>query len=373
MSGYLDDLQSRLVDASRELSRARRRHARRRGAWCAALIVLATPPALAATGVWRPQLGDGKTPAPEISADSPPADQLALLGVLRREQTETDRGVASRYALRFVGAGSITGVRTDSIRLLAQSSQDRGVVLVPVERYERRLPGELPEQLRKRLEVTIDDALCVYQLDIDGAGAACYSTADVKAGRAWMMLGHRAMWIVPDGVASVRTEYADHAPITAPAKENAVIFSAPEGRVLELRATFLGEDGKPLLVIDRSPKPAPSPAPAPAAPAAPATDVTHTGVVHGIGVRGVGGDAVYELQVRMAGAPGSYVVLERPACVGKRRVRSFYGSSAPFTVIAIPPSFGDFGAVRWCPGTYRGTIRPQRARKPIGTFSFQVH
>lgn len=369
MSGYLDDLQSRLVDASRELSRARRRRARRRGACCAALIVLFTPPALAATGVWRPQLGDGKTPAPKISADSPPVEQLALLGVLRRAQTEADRGVASRYALRFVGAGSITGVRTDSIRLLAQSSQDRGVVLVPVERYERRLPGELPEDLRRRVEVTIDDALCIYQLDVDGAGAACYSTADVKAGRAWMMLGHRSMWVVPDGVASVRTEYADHAPITAPAKDNIVIFSAPKRRVQELRTTFLDPDGKPLLVTDRNPKPIPTPAPAPAAPA---NDVTHTGVVHGIGVRGAGADAVYELQVQMAGSPGSYVVLQRPACAGKRRVRSFYGSSTPFTVIAIPPSFGDFATARWCPGTYRGTIRPQRARKPIGTFSFQV-
>ena len=66
---YLVTLQARFVDASRELSRARRRRVRRRGAICAALIVLITPPALAATGVWRPTLGDGSGPSPQISAD----------------------------------------------------------------------------------------------------------------------------------------------------------------------------------------------------------------------------------------------------------------------------------------------------------------
>ena len=187
-----------------------------------------------------------------------------------------------------------------------------------------------------------------------------------------MMLGRRSMWIVPDGVSSIRTEYTDHAPITAPANENIVIFSAPESPLQERRTTFLDQDGQPVLVIDRSASPAPADAAPAPAPAAPETDVTHTGVVHGIGVRGAGLEAVYELQVRLNGSPGSYVVLERPTCAGKQRVRSFYGSSTPFTVIAIPPSFADFRNARWCPGTYRGTIRPQGARKPIGTFSFQV-
>jgi hypothetical protein len=367
MSGYLDNLQARLVDASRELSRARRRRARRRGAWCAALIVLVTPPALAATGVWRPQLGDGKTPAPEISADSPPAAQLALLGVLRRGQTDADRGIASRYALKFVSSPSITGVRTDSIRLLAQSSQDRGVVLVPVERYERRLPGEIPDELRKRLEVTIDDALCIYQLDTDGAGVACYSSADIKEGRAWMMLGHRALWIVPDGVISVRTEYTDHAPITAPAHDNAVIFSAPEGRAEERRSTFLDADGKPVRVIERPTGGGPG-----LAPAAPAPGATHSGAVRRIGVRGTGLEAVYELRVRLPRHHGGYVVLERPACAGKRRVRSFAGGNASEIPVGIAPSFGDQRKTRWCPGTYRGSVRLPRARRPIGTFSFRV-
>lgn len=369
MSGYLDDLQARLVDASRELSRARRRRARRRGALCAALVVLATPPALAATGVWRPALGDGEGPAPQVSADAPPRGQLAMLGVLRREQTEADRGVATRYALKFVDSPGITGVRTDSIRLLAQSAQDRGVVLVPVERYERRLPADVPDELRKRVERTIDNALCLYQLDsVDGAGAACFSDADVQEGRAWMMLGHRALWIVPDGVAAVRTEYAGLQPITTAARDNAAVFSAPDGRVEAQRTTFLDKDGKPVRVIEppaavRSTEPP---------RAAAATGATHTGIVRRVSVQGQGADAVYVLGVRIKAYQGAYVVLERPACAGKRRVRYFSGTSVANSPIFVGPSLGDISNQRWCPGTYRGTIRFQGARKPAGTFSFRI-
>ncbi|RKQ86186.1 hypothetical protein C8N24_4196 [Solirubrobacter pauli] len=366
--GSLDALQARLVAASRELTRARRRRARRRGAVCAALIVLVTPPALAATGVWRPTLGDGEGPAPAISADAPPPDQLATLGVLRRAQTEADRGVATRYALKFVDSPSLKGVRTDSIRLLAQSDQDRGVVLVPVERYERRLPGDIPEELRRRVERTIHDALCVYQLDsVDGAGAACYSTADVKEGRAWGMLGHRALWIVPDGVTTVRTEYARRDPIVAPVRDNAAIFTAPEGPAEERRTTWLDADGKAVRVIERALGGATG-----APPLAPrAAGATHTGVVTRVGRIGQGLDAGYELVLRMR-RPGFYVVLERPACAGKTRVRGFAGTTSREMRMPITPSFGDFGNERWCPGVYRGIVRVPRARKPAGTFSFRV-
>lgn len=373
MTGYLDDLQARFVDASRELSRARRRRARRRAGWCAALVVLVTPPALAATGVWRPTLGDGKRPAPSVSAVAPPADQLAMLAVLRREQTDADRGIATRYALRFVDSPGITGVRTDSIRLLAQSPQDRGVVLVPVERYELKLPGDLPAKARKQVERTIDDALCLYQLDaVDGAGVACFSSADVKEGRAWMMLGHRALWIVPDGVTRVRTEYSGHEPITAPARENAVIFSAPRGRVEARRTTFLDGEDRPVRVIEPPKGNDAAQTADPARATTPAPGATRTGVVRRVNVQGQGADAVYVLRVRIKAYQGAYVVLERPPCAGKRRVRTFHGTSIPNAPIPISPSLGDMSNTRWCPGTYRGIVRFPRAAKPAGTFSFRV-
>jgi len=367
--GSLDGLQARLVAASRELSRARRRRVRRRGAVCAALIVLVTPPALAATGVWRPALGDGEGPAPEISADAPPPDQLAMLGVLRREQTEADRGVATRYALKFVDSPGMKGVRTDSIRLLAQSDEDRGVVLVPVKRYERRLPGEIPPELRKRVERTIDDALCVYQLDIDGAGVACYSSEDVKQGNVWMGLGRRTFMLVPDGVASVRTEYVGHDRIDAPVRENAVVFTRPAGLVAERRIVFLDTHGKPVHVIDREIGPTHAP------PTRPATGATRTGAVRHVRIQGQGHgrEAAYDVLVRTPHDGHTlFLVLERPACAGKRRVMSSYGGLRGDLQVVLTPSFGDDVNARWCPGTYRGSVRVKDERKPLGTFSFRV-
>lgn len=371
MSDYLDTLQAKLVDASRELSRARRRRVRRRGAVCAALIVLVTPPALAATGVWRPTFGDGQGPGPQVSADAPPPDQLAAFGVLRREQTEADRGAATRYALQFVDSPKLK-VRTNHIRLLTESAQDRGVVLVPVERYAPQtppLPADAPPEMRKALQrPPIDDALCILQLDsVDGAGVACYSTADVKEGRAWGMLGHRSLWIVPDGVTTVRTEYADRDPIVAPVHDNAAIFTAPGGRLDERRTVWLDKDGNPVRVIER---PAGgTTAEPPLAPRAEGT--THTGVVRRVGVTGEGLDARYELLVRLRRS-GFYFVLERPACAGKRRVRTFAGTSGNELRMPVTPSFGDLDNARWCPGVYRGIVRAPKARKPAGTFSFRV-
>ena len=316
----LDALQERLVAASRELTRARRRKVRRRGAVCAALVVLVTPPALAATGVWRPTLGDGRGRAPEISTDAPPPDQLALLGVLRREQTEADRGVATRYALKFVDSPGMKGVRTDSIRLLAQSDQDRGVVLVPVKHYERRLPGEIPPELRKRAEKTIDDALCVYQLDIDGAGVACYSSEDVKQGNVWMGLGRRTFMLVPDGVASVRTEYADRDPIDAPVRENAVVFTRPDGPLAERRIVFLDADGKSVHVVDREIGPRQAP------PTRPAAGATRTGGVRHVRLQGQGRGA--RRPTTSSSAPRTTATRSSSSCSGRRAPASG-GSRAP--------------------------------------------
>lgn len=340
MSG-LDTLQERLVNASRELSRARRRKVRRRGAVCAALIVLITPPALAATGVWRPTLGDGEGPTPEISADAPPPEQLALFGVLRHEQTDTDRGV----------------------------------VLVPVERYEPQnppLPADTPPEVRKAIErPPIEDALCVYQLDsTDGAGVACHSSADIQAGRAWMMLGHRSLWIVPDGVAKVRTEYTNHEPIEAPAHDNAVIFTAPKGRIIERRSLFLDASGKELLRIDR-PTGGPTELPAVTDPRAP--DSTRTGAVRRVAISGKGGDARYELLVRRPRYVMFSLVLNRPACFKKRRVVQRYGpGSGRLQQVDVHPSLGDFNNARWCAGRYTGFVRMAGEREPSGTFSFRV-
>jgi hypothetical protein len=275
--------------------------------------------------------------------------------------------VATRYALQFVDSPGLKGVRTNSIRLLTQSPQDRGVVLVPAERYERRLPGDIPAETRKRLERTIDDALCVYQLDsVDGAGVACYSTEDVKEGRAWGMLGHRSLWIVPDGVTSVRTEYADHDPIVAPVHDNAAIFTAPDGRVEELRTTWLDDGGESVRVIERPTGPSGPP------PSTPADGATRSGVVRSVRLQGSGRQAGFQVRIRVPRGPAFTLELERPACAGKRRVSSSYGGLTREAIIIVTPDYGDQRLAQWCPGTYRGSVRPKGARRSVGTFSFRV-
>jgi hypothetical protein len=290
-----------------------------------------------------------------------------MLSVLRRPQTEADRGAASQYALQFVDSPSIEGVRTDSIRLLAQSSQDRGIVLVPVTRYVPRtppLPADTPPEVRRTIErPPIENALCLYQLDIDGGGVACRSTADVREGRAWMMLGHRSFWLVPDGVATVRSEYADHAPIETAVHQNVGLFTAPQAETL--RTTFLDNDGKAVRTIEQ---PRGEILKGPAAKVdPPASGATHTGAISRVALRG----EYYELLVRAARPRSLTVVLDRPACAGRRHV-----SEAPGSVrgeqqsVVVHPSLGDFHRAHWCPGTYRGAVRVNHKR--VGTFSFRV-
>ena len=363
---YLDSLQEQFVAASRELHRARRRRVRRRGAVCAALLVLITPPALAATGVWRPELGDGRTPAPEIAADAPPADQLATLGVLRRPQSDADRGVASRYALQFVSSPAIQGVRTDSIRLL--SSADRGIVLVPVHRYKRQpppIPADAPPEVRKLLDPPpVDDALCVFQIDVDGAGTGCYSTADVREGRVWMALGHRALWIVPDGVASVRSEYEGGQSVDAPVRDNAAVYEVPGKQIVAGRTTFLDAAGKPVRVIEGEHGrfkglPAEIDPPAPGA--------KHSGAIRRVALRG----DRYELLIRAPRRATLTLVLHRPACLSPRRVVQRQGTIlSALRQIDVHPSLGDNDNATWCPGAYRGFLRVNGKR--LGTFSFTV-
>jgi hypothetical protein len=164
VNDYLERVRTQLVDTSQVLHARRRRRWPRRGLIASGVVVLVGAPALAATGVWRPPIGDGAGPAPQISEKAPPADQLALLGVLRRPQTAADRGAASQSALQLLNSPSIEGVRTNSVRLLVRSPRDRGVVLVPVVRYAPEappLPADTPSRFARPSAGPRSMTLCV--------------------------------------------------------------------------------------------------------------------------------------------------------------------------------------------------------------------
>jgi len=131
-------------------------------------VVAVAGAATAATGVWRPQIGDERRGTPSISASAVPADQLEIFGVLRRPAGPEDRNAEVRQVLKLIGRG-VRGVRTDAVRFLAPASGTSGAqILVPAQRAHG-----------------IDDALCLYVVDpADGAGSSCFTTEMVSAGTA---------------------------------------------------------------------------------------------------------------------------------------------------------------------------------------------
>jgi hypothetical protein len=215
--------------------------------------------AAVAQTIWAPQLGDDRRGHPTASASSPPADQLAVLGVLRRPATVADHGAQSTYALRLMNP-SLVGIRTAYVRLLGTQSDGLGFVLVPVASYGS------PDGTGSK-----PDALCLFSRDTDGGGLGCFTTSELLAGAAVMemyepapaspapagleaaspgaaspgaagmgpasptagyqrvrgavnLAGSRVFGLVPDGVASVRVTN-DLGSVTAAVTDN--FFEAP--------------------------------------------------------------------------------------------------------------------------------------------------
>lgn len=224
MSDYRERLGDQLRNAAeRELrpdfESAPERHGRRRparrtvGVIVAALAVSGT--AVAATRPWEPVLGDPDDPTTQ-DVDSPPPKQLRLLGVLRRPPTAADRDAATQATFQYVGPGS-KNVHVKYIRRLGSSAPGRAVVLVPAQRFA--LQGDLP----------IDDALCVFYSEpkIDGGGKACFSTAELREGKAIASLGRDVYGLVPDGVATVSALFAGDSAVTAPVQDNFFVLRSP--------------------------------------------------------------------------------------------------------------------------------------------------
>ncbi len=167
LEGFSHDLAA----AGERLARrdlVRRRHARFAALAVAAILAIAGA-AVAATAIWQPQLGDDRRGHPTASGSAPPADQLEHLGVLRRDQTDADRGAQSRYALSFQDP-SLKGIRTAYVRLLGTRPDGRGYVLIPVASWQG-----------------IRDALCLWDQDVEGGGQSCFSTEQIRDGRATML------------------------------------------------------------------------------------------------------------------------------------------------------------------------------------------
>lgn len=83
-----------------------------------------------ATGLWRPQLGSNPDDAPTASARAVAPELLDRFAVLRRPQTDADRGAAATTALRFP-ATSRAGIQTAAVRTVPLRAGG-SAVLIPI-------------------------------------------------------------------------------------------------------------------------------------------------------------------------------------------------------------------------------------------------
>lgn len=206
-------LMPQVHDALHQAARRRARSPRRRwltvpAAVAGLAVTGAATAALAATG-WNPVVGSDEHGHPSVAASPVPAAQSAVLGVLRRPQTDADRGPEAQAMLRLLSPDETDGVRLDDIRLVYRGASG-SAVLLPVKRLGD--PAH-PESVTR-------DALCLHETrtGADGAGGHCGTEAEVPYG------GFRTVTsgLVPDGVASVRVTLKDDAGtvLTAPVHDN---------------------------------------------------------------------------------------------------------------------------------------------------------
>lgn len=135
---------------------------------------------------------------PGLASAPPPAAQLGALAVLRRPQTDGERGPGVQAALADVN-NFTTGILSNYVRVLA-SSRAGAVVLVPVKRRDASAADASAQP-------AIADALCVYY-PFSGPGSLnnnthCWSTQQLLAGQALAGIGNHEYGLVPDRVSSV--------------------------------------------------------------------------------------------------------------------------------------------------------------------------
>lgn len=111
--------------------------------------------AYAARGLWMPELGADSYGHAIATADPVPTSDSSVLGVLRREQTDADRGHAVRTVLRGAGA-DIGKVRTNAVRRLGTLPDGRVAVLVPA-RVPRGFDPTLPNMGQDQLLLALYD------------------------------------------------------------------------------------------------------------------------------------------------------------------------------------------------------------------------
>jgi hypothetical protein len=194
--------------------------------------------AMAATGLWSPQIGTDAYSGPTSISDTPVPEELTnVLGVLRRPQSAEDRSAAVEATLRRVSSPT-DGVRPESVRYLGPGVGGEAAVLYSAEKgralsgahkgpYEFAPPGEplCVAQPFKRKDFEASQLPQVEALLTEPV-PICFGLDQLLAGNAFAMIGDPrkeamlAVGMVPDEVATVTLELGSAPGPTIPVANN---------------------------------------------------------------------------------------------------------------------------------------------------------
>jgi hypothetical protein len=230
-----------------------------------AALLVGVPAATATVAGWNP-FDDGdrnpRFPPPAVSRQAVDPSLTSQLGVLRRPQTDADRGVATKRATQSYSSAGYRGAQVNGIRLLDPA---RGIVLVPFER------GPVPTDSRGKPVPGFDprtytNVVCVFERTADGFAAnGCHTAAKIRSGFAISSGSGEISGLVPDGVATVRLVRGDQS-ADAPVDDNLFVV-ADDGVAIPREIDWLADDGSLVKRIDlTSPPPGAAPGGPPPSP-----------------------------------------------------------------------------------------------------------
>jgi hypothetical protein len=172
-------------------------------------------------------------------------DPASHLRILRRPQTDADRGPRVQAVLNLLSTRGVTGVDRDGVRLLAERP-DGVTLLVPrtgADLHDARDPSSVQPQVL--CLVRSNDRLYVSQGMADSGlvsgGMTCGSVADLCAGRIAFTIPPAGL--VPDGVASVELRLSDGTVLRAEVRDNAYDLEIRNLRPDTWRIRWLSADG----------------------------------------------------------------------------------------------------------------------------------
>jgi hypothetical protein len=246
------------------------RPSRRAGLFAIGAVIASGTAVAATTGRWHPQLGSpDHGDRPTAATVAVPAEQLALLAVLRRRQTDADRGRLVRMALQRLGRQQVNGIHVGAIRVIDQGPRS-ATILIPAQRsgpYEPQFKNISSRNVLCLETIAYVRAATITRRDGRkirlgggyGGGGTCGVTATLRTtgiragtGENQIMtepasnergpLTHYAT-LVPDGVAKVTVNLPHGRTITVPVRDN-VYRLAIHGIAIQLGTVWYDATGQ---------------------------------------------------------------------------------------------------------------------------------